>query len=168
MRRLVISAPVALTLLLFGAGCRPQAAAPMTDLSTIPPAEVSVANGSAPEPVDVATTQPEPQPFYVAYTAEEYARAQAVRRPVLLYFWAAWCPICLAEEPKLRAVVESSELPIAGFRVNFDTEDALKKEFRIPYQHTTVILDANGQESARFTGPIAEADLLAALAAASQ
>ncbi|MBI4457978.1 thioredoxin family protein, partial [Candidatus Uhrbacteria bacterium] len=87
---------------------------------------------------------------------------------VLLYFWASWCPICRAEEPGIRAAVEAMDVPVAGFRVNFDVESALKKQFKIPYQHTTVILDTRGQESSRFSGPVDGDTLRAAIRAAAK
>jgi len=108
------------------------------------------------------------QPYYIAYTADVAADAQAEGRPVVYYFWAAWCPICKAEEPTLKAWIESSEHPIAGFRVNYDTESALKAKFKVPYQHTTIFLNANGEEVERFSGPVTEAQFRAALALAAR
>lgn len=108
------------------------------------------------------------KPFYVSFSQEAFRQAKLEKRAVLLYFWAAWCPVCRAEEPKVKGLVESLDLPIAGFRVNYDSERDLKKEFRIPYQHTVVILNKDGAESARFSGPISDADLRAALEAAAR
>ena len=51
---------------------------------------------------------------------------------------AGWCPICRADEPLIKSRIENSGLPIAGFRVNYDTEAELKAKYKIPYQHTTV------------------------------
>lgn len=102
-------------------------------------------------------------PYYVAYSADGLAKARAERRPVALYFWASWCPICRADEPIIKQRVESSGLPIAGFRVNFDTEKELKAKYAVPYQHTTVFLLPDGAESERFTGPVDEATFVAAL-----
>lgn len=167
-----IAASAALALLLVGFGCQP--VSPALDLPTAPPeddaatASESAGTDTANErPSGVGAVAPTRKPYYVAYTAEAYAKAKTEGRPVLLYFWAGWCPICRAEEPKVKASVESSAVPVAGFRVDFDTQEDLKKEFRVPYQHTTIILDARGRESARFTGPTSDADLQAALAAAA-
>ncbi len=117
-----------------------------------------------------ATETPEPQeaaqapaPFYISYTTGEYQKALAEKRPIVLYFWASWCPICRADEPLIKARIEGSGLPIAGFRVDFDVQDDLKRQFLIPYQHTTVMLGTDGAESTRFTGPVDEATFLAAL-----
>lgn len=102
-------------------------------------------------------------PYYIAYSNTEFNRALEAKKATLLYFWASWCPICQAEEPKIKSAVESSGLNVAGFRVNFDTEDMLKEKFNIPYQHTTVILNTQGVETARFTGPTSNETLLEAL-----
>lgn len=108
------------------------------------------------------------KPYYIAYTKEVAEQAIAEGRPVVYYFWAAWCPICRAEEPDIIRYVETSEHPIAGFRVNFDTESELKAQYKIPYQHTTVFLNTRGQEVQRFTGPQSEAAFRAAFEQAAK
>lgn len=109
-----------------------------------------------------------PAPYYVAYSADAVAKAVAERRPVVLYFWASWCPICRADEPLIKARIESSGLPISGFRVNFDVEKELKAKYGVPYQHTTVILFPDGTEAERFTGPVDDATFVAALEGAAK
>lgn len=150
-------------LTLAGAGCA--LFVPPSDLPTTPPAAVTTgetgnATATLTEGGDPATT---PEPYYVAYSEAQAAAALKEGRGIVLYFWAAWCPICKAEEPKLRAWIEASGLPIAGFRVNYDTETALKAKYKIPYQHTTVFLNARGEEVERFSGPVDEATFLSAL-----
>jgi thioredoxin 1 len=161
------------SLLLVGFGCA--AVAPPLELPTEPPdtrstqpaSDVPEASIPAPTMPDAAADTSTQKPYYIAYTADGLAEAKRDGRPVLLYFWAGWCPICRAEEPKLKLQVEGSGLPVAGFRVDYDTQEELKKEFRVAYQHTTVILDGMGNESARFTGPASETELLAALRVAA-
>ena len=101
--------------------------------------------------------------YYINFTQQQFEIAKAEGRPVLLYFWAGWCPICIAEEPKIKSLVEGIDVPVAGFRVNYDTESMMKREYKIPYQHTTVILNTNGVEVSRFLGPVSGTTLQAAL-----
>lgn len=104
---------------------------------------------------------------YAEYTAAGFNAARKEGRPILLYFWASWCPICRVEEPKVMAIVASSAVPIAGFRVDFDAEKELNESYGVHYQHTTMILNGSGRETQRFFGPVPEADLRAAIAAAA-
>lgn len=128
---------------------------------------VGGAPGTTPVGATVGAEATAKAPYYIAYTAEGAAKARAEGRVTLLYFWASWCPICREEEPKIKTWVEGSGLPVAGFRVNFDIETELKQQYRVAYQHTTIILNARGEETARFTGPTTEAELTAALRAAA-
>jgi len=146
----------ALGLIFVGAGC--SKTAPSDELSTVPPGQAMPAK-------EIVSA---PKAFYIAYSSGEYRKALAAKRPVVLYFWASWCPICRAEEPNIRSWVEASNLPFAGFRVNFDTESELKEKFRVAYQHTTVIIGVDGKESTRFTGPVSQDVFNAALAAAGK
>jgi thiol-disulfide isomerase/thioredoxin len=112
-------------------------------------------------------TAPAVNPYYIAYSAKAAQDAAADGYATVLYFYAPWCPICRAEEPKLKGWIETSNLPIAGFRVDYDSEKDLKSKYGIPYQHTTVFLNAKGEEVERFSGPVAEAEFRAALAKAA-
>jgi thioredoxin 1 len=173
---------VAASLIILGAGCTARPA-PLADLPASPPeptVEATVPDSGSDTPVEAATAtaaSPEPavvpkpvslEPYYVAYTADGASKALAQGRATVLYFWAAWCPICRAEEPKLKGWIEDSNLPVAGFRVNYDVESELKAKYKIPYQHTTVFLDAKGEEVERFSGPVDEATFTAALEKATE
>ena len=179
MKNLLKLSLVSFSVLLLGAGCAP--VGKPIDLPLTPPtANHDAANESATDTTmkkdkDIMMKKdgdkmmkPSLKPYYVAYSADGAKAALAEGRVTLLYFYAPWCPICRAEEPVVKANVEASGLPVAGFRVDYDTETALKSQYKIPYQHTTVILNTKGLESARFSGPMTKAELQTALADAAK
>lgn len=138
-------------LVLIGAGCFGRTTTTL-ELPPAPSADITAKTG-----------EEELKPYYVAYSAEAAAQAREEGRPIVYYFWASWCPICRADEPIIKFRIENSGLPIAGFRVNFDTQSDLKAQYKVPYQHTTIFLNANGEEVARLNGPVSDAEFTAAL-----
>lgn len=84
---------------------------------------------------------------YLEFNKADYEKAKQEGRLIVLNFYADWCPICRAEQPDAKAAFDSLNIPnVVGFQVNFKDdqtdadEQALAKEFAIPYQHTKVIL----------------------------
>lgn len=73
------------------------------------------------------------------------------QKPVLVYFWATWCPYCLASKPKvleLRNKIPQSEMEIIGINVGgADTLDRLKRfqeSHPVPYP---IVFDKDGSVS---------------------
>lgn len=88
---------------------------------------------------------------YIEFTQEEYEKALAENKIILLYFYAGWCPFCVAEQSDVKAAFNDLDYDnVVGFRVNYkdgDTdnyEEDLAREFGITSQHTKVILK-NGE-----------------------
>jgi thiol-disulfide isomerase/thioredoxin len=108
------------------------------------------------------------------------------RKPVLVEFWATWCPVCKELEPQLAAVKEKYgdkiEILIVGVAVNqtprsikrhienhalpgrvfFDAKGAAVRAFDAPTTSYIAILDRNGK--VRYTGTGTEQRLLEAIA----
>jgi thioredoxin 1 len=82
--------------------------------------------------------------------------------PVLVDFWAAWCPPCRAMNP----VMESLARRFKVCKVNIDTNPALAAKFRVEAVPTFLIF-RQGQVVRRHEGAVAEAILAADLEAAS-
>ena len=87
----------------------------------------------------------------IDFNKADFEKAKASNSLVVLYFYANWCPICLAEFPKMQDAFNQLENNnTVGFRVNYkddqtdSDEEALAREQGVPYQHTKVFL-RNGE-----------------------
>lgn len=106
--------------------------------------------------------------------------------PVLLEFWATWCPLCEELEPAMHAVEQrfgdAVEVVVVAVGVNqnprsirrhleghrmpgrvlFDTKGAATRAFKAPTTSYVVVLDAQGRVA--YTGQGSDQDLVAAVA----
>jgi peroxiredoxin len=165
-------------------------AAAMTPVAPAPAAAPSAAVTSVPAPspaVAQATAAAQPQAqapdFSLAGLDNRVVRLSDLRgRPVLLNFWATWCPPCRTELPALQAafqhyrgqvdflavdVKESAEtvgqfvreagvvLPVL-LDPNGDVSGGLYRVQGIP---TSLIVGVDGSVVARHVGPLSEADI---------
>ncbi len=80
----------------------------------------------------------------------DYDAALKTDKLIVLYFYAKWCPICIAEVPELYAAFNGLQTDkVIGFRVNFNDGDTdqdeinLARQFGVPYQHTKVFVKNN-------------------------
>lgn len=87
---------------------------------------------------------------YRAYTPEDF---ENVAGPKVLYFHANWCPTCVALE---RTYLEKAEEIEGGqvtiFKASYDEDTALRQEYGVTVQHTSIGFDAEGNEVARDIG----------------
>jgi len=81
------------------------------------------------------------------FVKADYDVAVKSGKLVVLYFYADWCPLCKAEFPKMQAAFNALTTDgVVGFRVNFKDsftdadEEALARQFGVPYQHTKVFV----------------------------
>ncbi len=77
-----------------------------------------------------------------AYSPEKLAMAESGK--VLLFFHAAWCPICRSLDAQ--AAANGFMIPdgVHVLKVDFDTALDLRKKYGVTVQHTFVQVDASG------------------------
>lgn len=129
-----------------------------TQPKTEPTPEPQADPKTAPQPEE---SEPEPQPAIsfqgqvlagsssplLEFNQADYQTALASNRLIVLYYYANWCPNCIAEFPKMQAAFNGlSGDDVVGFRVSFndnettDAEEDLARQHGVAYQHTKVFV----------------------------
>lgn len=118
-----------------------------TDMPRYAQPRTSSPQASVEEPSEASTEAlpTEGSGTFVDYDATTFAATEGRR---LLFFHAAWCPQCRALEQDIK----TSGVPVGYtiFKVNYDTETALKKQYGVTLQTTLVEVDENGNEVKTF------------------
>jgi len=99
------------------------------------------------------------------YSAAALAAAQKADKPVVLQFRADWCPTCRIQDKVLQTLKSEPGLDVTVFKVNFDTEKDLKRQFKVQAQSTMIILRGD-RERGRLVGDTTEAGIRTALKSA--
>lgn len=99
------------------------------------------------------------------YSAKALADAQRANQPVALHFHADWCPTCRAQEKVLQALKSEPGLDLTVLVADYDTEKALKRQFKVNAQSTLVVLRGQ-KEAARVVGDTSVPAIRAALKSA--
>jgi thioredoxin 1 len=84
------------------------------------------------------------------YTPEAVKAAMGDGKTTLLFFHAPWCPVCKAQEPKVKAHLNGAHKNVVAFKVDFDSNMALRKELGVDKQ-STLILYQGMKEVARLS-----------------
>jgi peroxiredoxin len=87
---------------------------------------------------------------YESYAPEKLARAN--EGDVVLFFRADWCPTCRAADADIRANLSDIPAGLTILDVDYDTATALKQKYIVTYQHTFVLVDAAGNQLAKWSG----------------
>jgi len=85
-----------------------------------------------------ATTNPAPG-AYVNYTEDALSSATGTR---LLFFHAPWCPQCRALETDI--IAKGVPNAVSIIKVDYDTNQSLRKKYGVTLQTTVVRVDDNG------------------------
>lgn len=105
---------------------------------------------------DKMTTDKNASARYVAYSKAIFDQTADKRR--VLYFYANWCPICRPTDANFKENVSKIPEDVVVIRVNYNDTDTdqeekdLAKKYVIPYQHTFVQIDANGNPVTKWNG----------------
>ncbi len=75
--------------------------------------------------------------------------AQFRGRPVLVYVWASWCPVCRVQQPVIKAVAEDWAVLSVAWHENIST-DALRDYVQKAGYAFPVLLDADGSLGKRY------------------
>ena len=109
-----------------------------------------------------ATPQTETASTYAPFTKEAYDSARAAGKPILLFFYAKWCPYCIEQDPRFEKIIPTHNGGVVAFRVNFNDTDtdadekALAKEFGVAYQHTHFFIGRDGTTKKKAIGKITD------------
>ena len=105
-------------------------------------------NGLPPAP---AVGHPAPDITLTTVTGESFALSELRGKPVVLNFWATWCPPCRAELPELQAASQryAGQLDIIGVNQAEPAEGvaAFAQQFGLTFP---IPLDANADTSRRY------------------
>lgn len=108
---------------------------------------------------------------YIRYNEADFQKARSEGKVIFLYFYASWCPICNAERPDILAAFnEMSYSDVVGFEVHFNdqhvtaSDQAITREYQIPYQHTSLVLDSTGSVSLKSTQPLGKEGIKSTIA----
>lgn len=88
---------------------------------------------------------------YVAYDAGQIAQA-ATDGTAILFFHAPWCPTCSALNKDIEAHVNDIPAGVTIFKTDYDTNTELRQKYGVTYQHTLVVVDANGNQLDKWSG----------------
>ncbi len=102
-----------------------------------------------------------------AFDASAFAALQKADKPILIDVRADWCPTCKRQAPILSSLLASPEFKdYTMLEVNFDTEPAVLRQFKVTQQSTLIVFKGNA-EIGRSTGDTRKDDIAALLRKAS-
>ena len=97
------------------------------------------------------------------FSMEAFKAAQASGSPILVEIHADWCPTCKAQNPildRLTSATKFKDLKI--FRVDFDAQKPVVKEFGAQMQSTLIVFKGTAEQG-RSVGDTKEASIEALL-----
>lgn len=87
---------------------------------------------------------------YQVYTRAAFDAAKGSQR--VLFFHATWCPNCKGADADITKNLAKLPAGVTIFKTDYDKEAALKKQYGITYQHSFVLVDAQGKALKKWAG----------------
>ena len=95
------------------------------------------------------------------YDKAAFDKAVADGKPVIVDFYADWCPTCKTQKPIVQELLRDPKMKdVTLFVADFDKEKDLKRALRVSQQSTFVVFKG-GKEVARSTGQTRKAEIAA-------
>jgi thiol:disulfide interchange protein len=79
------------------------------------------------------------------FTKEAFDAAAADGKTILVDFYAPWCPVCRAQEPKVKARLNADFKHVVAFRVDYDSNAALRKAMNVQKQSTLILFQGRNE-----------------------
>jgi thiol-disulfide isomerase/thioredoxin len=87
---------------------------------------------------------------YLAYSPEAVAASDA--DSIILSFSATWCPSCRTLDTNINENLSSIPAGVEIYKVDYDTNVALRQQYGVTTQHTMVQVDSNGTQIQKWSG----------------
>lgn len=80
------------------------------------------------------------------FTQEAFAAAQKAGQPILVTVHADWCRTCRTQAPILQSLLREPRFAkMAVFRVDFDTQKDVLRQFRVQWQSTLIVFKGEAE-----------------------
>ena len=99
----------------------------------------------------------------VTFDNAAFKAAMDAGKPILVEIHASWCPTCKAQKPILDGLLQGRFKDMMAFRVDFDSQKDVVREFGAQMQSTLIVF-AKGAEVGRSVGDTNPASIEALLA----
>jgi thiol-disulfide isomerase/thioredoxin len=136
-----------------GEAVEPTGATPATSTTPQPEPTQTGKPGKADRTEEDGAAAPVPESLRFSattVTGEAFDGATLAGRPVLLWFWAPWCPTCRGQVPQVEGLAADYEGDLAVVGVgSLDSEDAIA-EFAGDVEGVTHLVDTEGALWQRF------------------
>jgi thiol-disulfide isomerase/thioredoxin len=104
------------------------------------PEDVSSHGTESAQPIQHERSEGSDKGVYTEYSEMAFTQAKTTR---LIFFYAPWCPQCR----ELDASIKASSIPsgVTIFKIDYDSNQALRQKYGVTLQTTVVKVDAEGQ-----------------------